>query len=324
MNRWITATLGMGCLSAAGCASLIVSPARPLPDDAIPPRVAVASFENRSGFEGQWEIGGGMADLLVSELVKSRNFVVLERGRLDTVVGEIVRQRDKLFRDEGKVPAGRLKNVEYLVRGVINDFSQVKGGSLWVGIRRWFLGGGGYTARVAMTLTIVDVASGQIVDSVQCEASARARNAFIEGRYKNVKFGGDQFFKTPLGVATSSAMRRGLKGIVQKMPRQYWQPMVADVTDRFVVVNGGRDRELKVGRYFQVRQSGSPVTDPLTGDILQILPGQVVGVVQVVEVQAAIAGAEVISGHGFARGQHLEAIAPPAIPSTREQLGLTP
>jgi curli biogenesis system outer membrane secretion channel CsgG len=319
MNRWIltiiVCTLGLGL---GGCADFMHSVAPPLPDDAIAPCVAVASFENRSGFEGGWKIGDGMADLFVSELVKSRNFVVLERGRLDTVVNEIVRQRDKLFRDEGKVPSGRLKNAEYLVRGVINDFSQVEGGSLWVGIRRWLLGGGGYTARVAMTLTIIDVASGQIVDSVQCEASARARSAFIEGNVKQVKFGGDQFFKTPLGIATAQAMRSGLVGITQKMPRRYWKPMVAEVSDGLVIINGGLNRSVKVGQRFISREAGKPVTDPATGDILQIVPGRAVGLVQVAEVNDAIAKAMVISGSGFARGQYLEATpTPPEVRKTK-------
>ncbi len=304
-------------MALAGCASFVVSSVRPLPEDAIPPRVAVASFENRSGFSGQWNLGTGMADLLVSELVASRNFVVLERGRLDTVVGEIVRQRDKLFRDEGKVEVGRLKNAECLIRGVINDFSQVKGGSLWIGLRRLLIGGGGYTARVAMTLTIVDIESGQIVDSVQCEASARARNAFAEGHYKNVKFGGDQFFKTPLGIATANAIRTGLKGIVTKMPHRTWRPMVADVNERQVIINGGRDRNVQAGQYFQAREKGAAVTDPMTGDVLQILPGKVLGIVQVVEVHESVAGADVVSGYGFARGQYLDPVPPPTVPSTR-------
>jgi curli biogenesis system outer membrane secretion channel CsgG len=319
MNRrtltFILCTVGLGL---GGCAGFMHPSAPPLPDDAIPPCVAVASFENRSGFEGEWKIGDGMADLLVSELVKSRNFIILERGRLDSVVNEIVRQRDKLFREEGKVPAGRLKNAEYLVRGVINDFSQVEGGSLWVGIRRWLLGGGGYTARVAMTLTIVDVASGQIIDSVQCEASARARTAFMEINYKQIKFGGDQFFKTPLGIATAHAMRSGLIGITQKMPRRYWKPMIAEVTDRIIIVNGGLNRNLEVGQRYIAREAGKPVTDPATGDILQVVPGRAVGIIQITEVNETIARATAVSGAGFARGQHLESTPTPSEKGARK------
>ncbi len=278
----------------------------PLPPDAVPPRVAVASFENRSSFEGQWSLGAGMADLLVSELVDSRNFVVLERGSLDKVVDEISRQSNRLFRPEGRVDEGRLDNAHYLIRGVITDFSQSSGGSFWLGLRHLFIGSGGYTARVGLTLTIVDIESGRIVDSVQCAGKAKAGDAFAKGSYKGIQFGGRSFFETPLGIATASAIRQGLHGIVKKMPRKTWTPMIAEVDGPRIVLNGGRERGLETGAVYQVRGKGTPVTDPLTGDVLDIMPGPVVGTVRIMEMRDQVSVAELVSGHGFARGQTLE------------------
>jgi len=278
----------------------------PLPPDAVPPRVAVASFENRSSFEGQWKLGPGMADLLVSELVASRNFVVLERGSLDKVVDEIARQSHRLFRQEGRVDEGRLDNAHYLIRGVITDFSQSSGGALWLGLRHLLIGSGGYTARVGLTLTIVDIESGRIIDSVQCAGKARAGDAYAKGSYKGIQFGGRSFFQTPLGIATSAAIRQGLRGIVRKMPRITWTPMIAEVEGTRIILNGGRERRLNAGDVYQVRGQGTPVTDPLTGDVLDVMPGTVVGTVRIMEIREQVSVAEVVSGHGFARGQTLE------------------
>jgi len=303
-------------LTFSGCFTPFIFPARPLPRNAIPPRIAVASFENRSDFSGQWNLGDGMSDLLVSELVLSRNFIVLERGSLDKVVDEIRRQGNKLFRHEGKVEKGRLENARYLIRGVITDFSQVSGGSLWVGFKKLLLGGESYKARVAMTLTIVDIESGQIVDSVQCAGSARAGSAYGKAGYKGLRFGGDSFFKTPLGNATSRAMREGLKGIIKKIPRQSWRPMIADVNERQILLNGGKNRKFKVNRYYDVRRKGVPVTDPVTGDLLEILPGEVIGLIRLTEVRKRVAAAEVVEGHGFERGQYLERTSAPEQPSS--------
>jgi len=278
----------------------------PLPPDAVPPRVAVASFENRSSFEGQWKLGPGMADLLVSELVASRNFVVLERGSLDKVVDEIARQSHRLFRQEGRVDEGRLDNAHYLIRGVITDFSQSSGGALWLGLRHLLIGSGGYTARVGLTLTIVDIESGRIIDSVQCAGKARAGDAYAKGSYKGIQFGGRSFFQTPLGIATSAAIRQGLRGIVRKMPRITWTPMIAEVEGTRIILNGGRERGLNAGDVYQVRGQGTPVTDPLTGDVLDVMPGTVVGTVRIMEIREQVSVAEVVSGYGFARGQTLE------------------
>lgn len=309
-SKWI---LCLFLVLVAGCAGPGTRLLTPLGRDMVPPRVAVATFENRTGFEGQWKLGPGMADLLVAELVASRNFVVLERGQLDRVVDEISRQRHRLFRFEGRVDEGRLDNAQYLIRGVISDFSQTSGGSLWMGVRRLLIGGGGYTARVGLTLTIVDVETGTIVDSVQSSGKARAGEAYVEADYKGVRFGGNAFFRTPLGQATTYAIREGLRHITRRMPRQPWRPMVAEVQGLRVVLNGGHRRGFRAGQYYQARKQSVPVTDPQTGDLLDMVPGAVVGLVRITEVQDRLSIAEKVSGI-IERSQVLEPVEPDQLP----------
>jgi len=291
-------------LFLVGCATPVFMPGRAA-DDVIRPVVAVSSFENRSGFRGQWQLGSGMADLLVSELVASEHFVVVERGHLDRVVDEISRQKNRLFRPEGRVDEGRLKNARYLIRGVINDFSHTGGGGFWVSLRSFLFLGRGYSARVAMTLTLIEVETGQIIDSIQCSSKVLSRQAYVQGEYKDVAFGGDAFFKTPLGSATAKAIRQGVKGIIGKMPKREWTPMIASITGGYVVLNAGKDRGLRAGMRFQVRSEGRPITDPATGDVLSVIPGPVVGTLRVTQVHDRIAYADVIQGSGFERGQRI-------------------
>lgn len=287
---------------------MLVGRVKPLSDEYIRPVIAVSSFDNKSGFSGQWSLGTGMADLLVSELVGAENFIIVERKYLNEVVGELEMQSDKYFRAEGKISQGRLKNARYFIRGVINDFSQVGGGSLGIAFRKLLFGGKGYKARVALTLTIVDIENGEIIDSVQAEGTARAGETYVKGNYKDVSFGGDQFFKTPLGVATSNALRRGIKGLVEKMPRTEWQPMIAAVIDNGrIIINGGDNREIEKDTIFCVRGEGVAVNDPVTGDVIKIVPGSTIGSVKVTEVEDTIAYAEVVDGDAksFARGMVL-------------------
>ena len=306
-TTFIVALAAAAVMLLQGCRTLEGLPP-PLAKEAIRPVVAVSSFENRSGFTGEWQIGSGMADLLVSELVMSQNFTVVERQHLDQVVGEISRQRNDMFRPEGKVDSGKLKNAQYFIRGVINDFSQVGGGALSVMLSRILFGGRGYNARVALTMTIIDVESGEIVNSVQCAGTSRAREAYASGSYKGVAFGGDAFFKTPLGVATRDAIRQGLCGIVDSMPRRAWKPMVADLEGNRVLLNGGSDRGYREGQVYVVREAARRVTDPATGDVLTWLPGPEVGRLKVVRVEAAISYAEPLAGSGFRRGQCLSPV----------------
>lgn len=297
----------LALLLSSGCLSMQHAPLGPRE---IAPCIAVTSFENRSGFSGQWELGQGMADLLISEMVATKRFEVLERGQLNHILDEIDRQPNGYFRKEGRVDRGRLKNAEYLIRGVVSDFSQVSGGSLWFKVQKFLLGGSAYTARVGLTLTIVDIESGQIIDSVQCGGDARASSAYGEGSYKNIRFGGDLFFKTPLGKATSLAMQDGLEGIVGRMPPKKWEPMIADVMDTQVIINGGSNRGVRAGEIFEVRNADKPITDPLTGDVISVISGSVVALLKVEQVKEKVSYAKIIKGSTVCRGQHLKIAFP--------------
>ncbi len=70
----------------SGCLSSSYSE---LPPDKIPPCIAVTTFENRSGFSGRWELGRGMSDLLVSELVKTKRFISTQEINM-AIVGQAI------------------------------------------------------------------------------------------------------------------------------------------------------------------------------------------------------------------------------------------
>ena len=285
----------------------------PLPEDMHAPVVAVTSFENRAGFEGQWKLGDGMADLLVSELVASRNFVVVEREHFAKLTSELERQKSAFFRPEGKTPVGRMKSANYLVRGVINDFSQTGGGGFSISfLRSLFLLGRGYTARVSLTLTLVDVETGEILSSIQSTGLVRTREAYAKASYEGVSFGGDIFFATPLGQATTRAIYGGVKQLSKNMPKNPWRPMISCLQNGTILVNGGDDRDFRVGVNYIVRGPAKPITDPATGDILTYVPGTKIGTIQIMQVDEKVSFAKPVEGRGFDRGQWLAKANPKA------------
>lgn len=295
----------------AGCNMTLVDSISRLPEDRHAPVVAVTSFDNRAGFEGQWKLGDGMADLLVSELVKSRNFVVVERQHFDKITGELSRQQSGLFRPEGKTPVGRMKNAQYLIRGVINDFSHTGGGGFSVSVlRTLFLLGRSHTARVALTLTLVDVETGEILSAVQSTGVIRTSEAFAKASYDGVSFGGDVFFETPLGRATARAIYGGVKQLTRDMPENRWRPMISCIRDGAIFVNGGRDRGFKLNAEYIVRGPAEPVTDPATGNVLTYVPGAKIGTVKIIQVDNNVCYAKPLEGRGFERGQWLIKTAP--------------
>jgi len=292
--------LGLGCQSMPGRPLLGGHGGR-----SIKPVVAVTDFENRANFPGQWNLGRGMADLLTTELLASEEVTVLERRHLDDVVQEIVRQGGTLFRHEGKVEPGRLKNAKFLVRGVVTDFTLTSESSGWFGIKSFRAHGHGTRARVAIAVQVSDVETGEILSAVKTDSTVSAGGLSASYDYNDIAFGGDSFFRTPLGKATESAMRKAVRKILRDLPTQYWRPRVAEAGPDTVIINGGENVRLREGEVFVVREPGRAVTDPVTGNVLETVPGRVIGKIQVSQVRPLSAHAVILDGTAY-RGNLLE------------------
>ncbi|MFH0880350.1 MAG: CsgG/HfaB family protein [Lentisphaerota bacterium] len=296
-------------LLLAGCASYSAPRgARPHSSDrTIKPVLAVMDFENSAGFSGQWNLGGGLADVLVTELLQTEEVVVLERKHLNEVVGEILRQGEGLFRKEGRVEKGRLKNAQFLLRGVVTDFTVTGDTSGWFGNSTAKLFGRGSRARVAILIKVSDVESGEIISSIKADGAVSAGGAGASVNYKNITFGGDAYFRTPLGRATEAAIHKAVKQILRDMPDQFWKPRVAESGPDEIIINGGGNMRVKAGDEFVVRDEGRTITDPVTGNVLETQPGKVIGRVRVTEVLEFSSHARVLEGEPR-RGQILEMV----------------
>ncbi len=267
--------------------------------------VAVTEFENRAGFKGQWELGSGMADLLTVQLIESGRFTVLERQRVQSVFGELMMQGRHLFRPEGRVASGRLKNARYLIRGAITDFTVTGDASGWFAKARGRARGRGSRARVALVLTVLEVESGEILAAVNASGRASSRAFGVDVQYPGMAFGGDVFFQTPLGKATERALAEALRKLQRALPPETWQPQVAEGGPDSVVVNGGHNVHVRPGDRFLVREPGREITDPVTGNVIETFPGRVIGRLRIVSVGAQASYAVLEEGRA-ARGDILE------------------
>jgi hypothetical protein len=170
---------------------------------------------------------------------------------------------------------------------------------------------GGNRARVALTVKVFDVENGEVLASVKSDGTVSSGGGGVEVTYKHMTFGGDSFFRTPLGKATERALDRAVKKLLQTLPIDYWAPRVAEVNELRegpqVVINGGANAGLKIGDEFFVRDLPHTITDPVTGNALEQQPGVVVGRLCVTEVLPQSAHARIVQGVA-ARGHLLEPI----------------
>jgi len=263
----------------------------------VKPTIAVMKFENRAPFPLNWDLGGGMQDILVNRLVHAGRYQVIERAELDSVMRELRFQQTGATRKHSRASLGRIKNVRYLIKGTVTDFGHVSGGSGFLGLGGLELFGGGNRAVMGITMYVVDVESGEIISSESIEESVRAADTSIKGTYKHVAFGGSMFYRTPLGRATAKVIERAVKKITRTIAAQPWAPKVAIVQeDGAVVINGGTNRRVRLGQVYEVYEEGPPIFNPDTGDILGRQKGKVLGSVRVCEVKRLYSTAYAING----------------------------
>jgi len=271
------------------------------------PLLAVSSFENLAGVKGRWNLGEGMADLLIADLMATDHVIVLERKDIKRILEEIIMQGGDLFRREGRVERGRLKNAKFLVRGSVTDFTESVRVRGWFGLPGFRVFGGGNRARVAITLRVSDIETGEIISSLKTAASVSSGGLGAEGRYKNMTFGGDAFFRTPLGKATDIAIRKAVKEILRALPIDHWKARVAEAGSDYVVINGGRNVRVREGDEFTVRKAPRTITDPVTGDVIEVVAGSRVGRIRITKVNAGSSHGVVEEGVAR-RGDYLEPI----------------
>ncbi len=205
-------------------------------------RLAVIKFINKSA-KGGSQLGGGMADMLVTALFNSNRFIMLDRQDLDAVINE------QDFAAAGKVSQataiaiGELEGAELLVMGAVTGFEadRIGAGGIAVGIlslgasiavksanRDAPLGAVTYKESfVSIDLKIVDAKTGRVVfaDSV-------------EGKYKNWGGGiiggvGGGWSRTPVGLggwagtgaeqAIRVCIESAVADVVKNIPAQYYR-----------------------------------------------------------------------------------------------------
>jgi len=293
----------LAMLFCGGCAALFTPGG-----DYEKPSIAVTSFQNRAGAFGQWSLGDGMAEMLQNALMKSGRFRVIERQELRAILQEQELQQSGRVRLEGRIQTGRIKPVQYQIKGVVTDFGHVSTATLSFFRNPWLVIFSREAAVVGIVINVWEVESAEIIASFALEEAVNAKGFRGAGEYKGIAFGGQVFVRTPLGRATQRAIEKAVVRIGDVVARQPWQPHIADVSEDEVVLNGGRNHKLEVGQRFAVHVLGNPVIDPVTGDLLGYRSRDLIGTVEVTEVGERHSVARILSGSGFQVGQRLTSL----------------
>jgi curli biogenesis system outer membrane secretion channel CsgG len=279
-------------------------------------RVAVMDFDMSAvqssanqifGGGNTQDVGKGVADMMVTKLVKDGVYSVIERQALAKIIGEQNFSNSDRANPDSAAKIGRILGVDAILIGSITQFgrddqSHSVGGSALGGISgRYGLGGVGThkaKAVVVISARMVDTNTGEILAAADGKGqSTRSGTSLLGGGGSsagggggNYSMGSANFDDTILGEATNIAVgdvTKQLEDAAGKIPTAVINVngLVADVTNNTLIMNVGSRAGVKVGDRLGVFHKGKEVRDPATGKVLKTINTQL-GDVTITEVDA--------------------------------------
>ncbi|MBN2011005.1 hypothetical protein JW960_16780 [candidate division KSB1 bacterium] len=233
----------------------------------IKKRVAVFAFEDKTDHQWHWwtgqPVGQGMADMLVTELVKSGKYRVIERQALEQVMKEQQLGMSGAVTPQSAAQVGQLLGVELAIIGSVTEFGYKKG-DVGGRIKGFGLGIQNASASVGIDVRFTNTTTGEIIaaENVRKEESKKGLKVNTdEFSFKNE----NDFDESLVGKATRAAIEEIMTKIDVQMQSVQWQAKVVSATGNTVYINAGSEGGIQVGDVFAVYAPGEELIDPDTG-----------------------------------------------------------
>jgi curli biogenesis system outer membrane secretion channel CsgG len=215
---------GLAVVFAAALAAAASAADSPTPK-AKRPLVAVTDFDYgtvNDHWWGNYDIGKGMADQVMNELLEDGSFRVVERKKLDTVLAEQdFANSDRADPSAAKLSKiGKVLGVRYIITGSITKFGgeQKDKAASFKGIR---VGKGGNKQQVTVTARLVDTTTGEVVLAAKGEGTSNKGGGFAFGKSGLGSYGQEtsDFKASAIGEAQEAACKALVANIVAKKDR---------------------------------------------------------------------------------------------------------
>jgi curli biogenesis system outer membrane secretion channel CsgG len=259
-------------------------------------RVAVLDFDYATVhqwvvdlFGSDQDIGKGIADMLVTNLVRNGTYSVIERKQLDRVLQEQNFQQSGRADPSSAVQLAKILGVDAIIIGSITQFGRddKKLGVGGIGAHIGGIGLGGLGKKSAKAVVNIDA---RIVSTTTAEIlgvatghgeSKRSSVSMVgglaiggTGAVGALDMGSSNFANTIIGEATRSAVDSLTTELVDAAPRipenvVQIQALVADVSGSQLIINVGTSAGVRIGGEYDVLRPGREIKDPATGRVLR-------------------------------------------------------
>ena len=194
------------------------------------PMVAVMDFDYSavnnwwSGVWGNYDIGKGVADQVVDELINESDFRVIERKRIDTVLAEQDFQASDRADPHTQAKIGKVLGVRYIIAGSITKFTTEDKKYGTGGLGGGIVGGLGLKkskSEVQLNARVIDAETGEILIAAKGKGdSKKGGGVTVGGGGSGVgggfSMGSSEYRASALGEAQEKACIELVKNIVKR------------------------------------------------------------------------------------------------------------
>jgi curli biogenesis system outer membrane secretion channel CsgG len=237
----------MGCgllvIGIIGCASLMQPTAQvdnTAGAAALPPysgpkaRIAVADFDVKAA-KATFEIGSGLREMLVTALINSNRFSVLERQALSAVMQEQELSASGAAQTGGGPQRGKIKTADLIVTAAVTEFEPQAsggragiggGGGIGSGILGGLLGAALNKAHMALDIRIVDTSTSEVLAATRVQGQAADIAGGIMGGFLGswgLGGGLSAYANTPMEKAIRICIIEAVRYISQTTPANYYK-----------------------------------------------------------------------------------------------------
>jgi len=298
------------------------------------PRIAILDFDygtvqtySSAMFGSNVDVGKGITDLLVNDLVKDGTYSIIERKALDKIMAEQNFSNSNRADPTSAAKIGKLLGVDAIIVGSITQFgNETKhtnlggGGGNWGGFGVGGIGHSKSNANVGISARIVNVDTGEILGVADgAGTSSRSSTSLLGGGGNwhgwgggNADFGSSDFQQTIIGEAVKIAVDKLTLDVVADAPKIAVRTitidgLVAAVDGGQVVLNVGKRAGVNAGDQLEVVRVTKEIKDPATGAVIRRLTSTI-GIVTATDVDDNSAVCNVVSGTGFKTGDSVRSV----------------
>ena len=291
-------------------------------------RVAVFDFDyatvktsTAALFGTDIDVGKGISDLLVKNLVTDGTYSVIERKQLDKILAEQNFSNSDRADPASAARIGKILGLDAIIVGSVTEFgNETKNrniGGAGGGFGGFGIGGIGHKetkANVLLDARLVDIDTAEILGVAEGKGeSKRSSNSLLGGGGNWHGFGGgaadfgsSDFQQTILGEAVKAAVDQMTSGVIASAPKLQArvikvEGLVAAVDGDQIVLNVGSKTGIKVGDHLSVERVTSTIKDPTTGAVIRRMTTKL-GELEVTDVDDVSAVCKPVNGNGFKIG----------------------